>query len=160
MAKKKKNEVAATTQESVGREEVAAFLGDIATKIVESDRSFIHSAIALNQILRVPNAHEIFDEDLKQQARDLWLKIKSTGLQLTDPPLIFGTPDLSSNSELQSADGEPEDNSEAIVIELRPRKEDEDKNKKNSRQAADDDDYVDDDFDDDDDDSDEEENTI
>lgn len=78
------------------REEVESFLADIANKVVESQGSYLHSVLALNHLMQSTNAHEIFDENLKQQARDLWLKIRASGFQLTNPPLLFGVPDAAS----------------------------------------------------------------
>lgn len=89
---------------SYTRKEVAGFIAEISKKIVDSNTAFFHSMITLNTLLRLPNAEEIFDEELKEQARDLWLKLKSTGLQLTDPPLLFGVPNITSE-EKGSDDG-------------------------------------------------------
>ncbi len=71
------------------REELQQTLESIARSVVGSHSTYMHSMILLDHLLRLPNAREIFDEDSKEQARDLWLKIKSTGLQLNDPPLLF-----------------------------------------------------------------------
>lgn len=75
------------------REEVQAFLDDIGEKVIASNEGYIHSVVALNQLLRLPNAEELFDDDLKAQMRDLWIKLKSLGIQLNDPPLLFGLPE-------------------------------------------------------------------
>lgn len=74
------------------RAEVQEVLDEIAKRFVASGSAYMHSMLLLNHILRLPNASEIFDDGLKDQAKDLWLKVKSTGLQLTDPPLLFGMP--------------------------------------------------------------------
>jgi hypothetical protein len=44
-------------------------------------------------MMRLPNAAELFDDELKAQMKDLWIKLKSTGIKLTDPPLLFGLPE-------------------------------------------------------------------
>ena len=72
------------------REEVQEALSSIAQQVVGSQTAYLHSMVLLNQLLRLPNAVELFDADLKSQARDLWVKIKSSGLQLADPPLLAG----------------------------------------------------------------------
>lgn len=74
------------------KEDVRDALAVIAEKIVEPHAAFAHAVLFLDRLLRSPAASEIFDEDLKTQARDLWLKVKSTGFQLADPPFLFGTP--------------------------------------------------------------------
>ncbi len=72
------------------RADIAQFLSEIARSVVSTNTTYMHSMLALNQILRLPYAPEILDQDLKDQMRDLWLKVKSSGLQLVDPPLLFG----------------------------------------------------------------------
>jgi len=71
------------------RAEVDSFLDEITQRITESDDYFMHSMLAINQILRQPKARDWLDDDLKTRIRDLWLKIKSTGLELKDPPILF-----------------------------------------------------------------------
>ena len=83
---------AANEAKTYTRAEVQGILDEIAKKFVASGSAYMHSMLLLNHILRLPNAAELFDDGLKEQARDLWLKVKSTGLQLTDPPLLFGLP--------------------------------------------------------------------
>ncbi len=70
--------------------EVVDFLTDIELKLTESDTTSVHSLIALNQLLRADNAADIFQGEVKDRAKDVWMKIKSRGLDLVDPPLLFG----------------------------------------------------------------------
>ena len=81
--------MAAGDKKSMTKKEVTAFLAEIENQIVDSDQNYLHSMLALNEVLRQPNAHKVLDKGLKEQARDLWLKIKSTGLELEDPPILF-----------------------------------------------------------------------
>jgi hypothetical protein len=83
------------------RSEVREILDAIAHKIIESNTVYMHSMLLINKLLRLPNAREIFDADLKQLARDLWIKMKSTGLQLNDPPLLFAESDLTNGATKQ-----------------------------------------------------------
>ena len=76
------------------KKELEAFLSDIACQVVEGGAPPIHSIIALDRILRQPNSHEILDDGLKSQARDLWVKVKSSGFELEDPPILFGAPSV------------------------------------------------------------------
>ena len=79
-------------QKTYTREEIKVFLADIAQRVLRSDAPLTHSLVAIDRLLRLPNAAELFDEDIKRQLRDLWIKLKSTGLQLSDPPMLFGLP--------------------------------------------------------------------
>ena len=80
----------AEEQKVYTRKDLQEFLDAIARECVTGSAGYIHSMFALNKLLRLPNATDLFDEKLKSQAKDLWLKLKSTGLQLNDPPLLFG----------------------------------------------------------------------
>lgn len=112
--------------------ELREFLDDISAKIVAASPSYLHPVIALNHLLTQPNAQALFaDEELKQQARDIWIKAKSTGLQLNDPPLLFGHPEIkAAEKHLEDSDG-----TEEVVIDmtrfeqLRDKSEDESKKK-------------------------------
>ena len=105
-AKERKNVVPAAGADDrrYTRDEIAAFLGEIAKNLVKSNNTQLHSMIALNEIIQLPYAREVLDRDLLEQARDLWLKIKSSGLQLVDPPLLFGD-DVALPAEYDLSDG-------------------------------------------------------
>lgn len=75
------------------REEVAEFLRNLSGKPLDRDGLYLHCLIGLNHLLSLPNVNELFDEELKTEARDLWKKIKARGLELVDPPLLFGQPE-------------------------------------------------------------------
>lgn len=74
------------------KKDITSFLADISENLETSSNGCIHSVLALNNLLRQPNAEKLFDEATKKQAQEIWVKIKSTGLQLGDPPLLFGLP--------------------------------------------------------------------
>lgn len=88
------------------REQFASYLNEIAKNIITSDATYMHSMLALNHLLRRPEAESVLDADLKNQARDIWLKVKSCGLQLVDPPLLFGSSvALPADFDLESGQG-------------------------------------------------------
>jgi len=91
MKKEKDKEVKVTEilAVPVTKESIRDSLELVARSVVGTQSSYMHSMILLDNLFRLPNARELFDEDLKEQAKDLWKKIKSTGLQLNDPPLLF-----------------------------------------------------------------------
>lgn len=76
------------------KDELRAFVTDIESQVVENNIPTVHTMLALNDILKSANAHELLDEDMKSHLRDLWLKVKGAGLELMDPPLLFGAPPL------------------------------------------------------------------
>ncbi len=95
------------------REDIVAFLNEISQNIVASSSSYFHSMLALNTLLRLPHARTVFDKELVDQARDLWVKLRSTGLHLTDPPLLFAgsSPVVSDAREQQDGAAAPRGNS-------------------------------------------------
>ena len=89
MKKEKEAKLPELEKASIDKEGIRNTLESVARSVVGTQSSYMHSMILLDNLCRLPNARELFDDDLKEQAKDLWLKIKSTGLQLNDPPLLF-----------------------------------------------------------------------
>jgi len=74
--------------------ELESFVADIARRVVDSNSAYLHSFLALNQLLRQPEMASILDDELREQMRDIWVKLmKSTGLQMENPPILFGVRD-------------------------------------------------------------------
>lgn len=78
------------------KREVQLFVADVSKRVLEPGTSHLHSVLALNHMLRQSNMPELLDADLKEQMKDLWIKLKSTGMQLNDPPILFGVGGASS----------------------------------------------------------------
>ncbi|MCC6220745.1 MAG: hypothetical protein IT291_05845 [Deltaproteobacteria bacterium] len=74
------------------REDVAEFIAEIAARVAENKVPSLHTMLALDRLLRIPNSVEIFDDELKNKAKELWHHIKAIGAELQDPPLLFGAP--------------------------------------------------------------------
>ena len=85
---------AETKSQTMTKKEVKTYLADISEKLAEAELPHLHTLVALDRLFRLPNAREIFDEDLSSQAKQLWHKLKASGIDLTDPPLLFGTDNL------------------------------------------------------------------
>ena len=75
------------------KREVSGFLTDLSEHVADSQGNYLHSLIALNELLSQPNAEKLFDSELKAKAKEIWIKLKSSGLELNDPPLLFGAPE-------------------------------------------------------------------
>ncbi len=90
---KKSSESTSKTTNSVSRQALADFISDISSKSVSPNESLLHCAVAINQILINPETSLLLDEDLKSQLKDVWLKLKNTGIDLIDPPGLFGLPE-------------------------------------------------------------------
>jgi hypothetical protein len=43
----------------------------------------------MNFVLNLPNIYNLLDNENKELARDIWLRIKQSGMQLRNPPMLF-----------------------------------------------------------------------
>lgn len=89
----------AAEEKVYSKSELQAFMSDVAAQVVDHNLPSIHTMLALDHALRLANVREILDEDLKAQARDLWAKVKASGLHLSDPPILFGYPPLEEDEQ-------------------------------------------------------------
>ena len=76
------------------REELVTFFTEIGASLVQTDPAPLQALIALNNVLASPDIRKVMDDDLTEQAKDLWAKLKSTGVQISNPPLLFGYPEI------------------------------------------------------------------
>lgn len=93
-ATKKSSETTSTKSKSnVSRQALADYISDISAKCLNPNESLLHCNIAINQILTNSESVSLLDEDLKSQLRDVWSKLKNMGIQMEDPPVLFGLPE-------------------------------------------------------------------
>jgi len=90
---KKSSENISKTTNSISRQALADFIADISAKSISPNESLLHCAVAINQILTNSETALLLDEDLKSQLKDVWLKLRNTGIDLIDPPALFGLPE-------------------------------------------------------------------
>lgn len=101
MAKATKKAKAETGSKStVTKETLLEFVQDIHQKANQADESRIHCAIAMNQILTNADYVGALNDESKQLLKEVWHKLKSEGIQLVDPPLLFGLPEGFDQEEL------------------------------------------------------------
>jgi hypothetical protein len=112
-AKDLKSDVGLTEQETKD------FLAEIEKRLVARDGSELAAMVALNQILKAPNAFQLLQGDLKEQIKDLWLKLKASGLTLEDPPILFGLP--ANFSQLEEGE-EVEEKEEKLEVPVKMKK--------------------------------------
>ena len=90
------------------KKELEAFVAEISRKVVDSNPAYLHAMLSLNHLLRLPTLKELMDDDLKEQLKDIWVKLKTTGiLQLQDPPILFGIPDNAINFDEPAEGADP-----------------------------------------------------
>ena len=71
------------------RTDLKAFLLSIRDKMEDQTAAPIYALSALNHVMIQPGVYAWLDNDNKEIARDIWLRLKQAGLQLRNPPLLF-----------------------------------------------------------------------
>lgn len=106
------------------RDELKVYLTEIEQRVIEGNTAYMHSLVAMNELLRRPEVPSLLDNELKTQMQDIWIKLKSTGLQLVDPPLLFGLPQgFGAVQEDQIEEDEAEELQEIAAQESKRKKE-------------------------------------
>ena len=83
------------------KKQVKAYLADIEKKVINREGADMASLVAINDLLSLPNAEQLLDTELRTQIKDLWIKLKSGGIQVDDPPLLFGLPEGFGEEEVE-----------------------------------------------------------
>ncbi len=61
----------------------------IRDRMTEGVAAPINALSAMNHILNIPEVSSLLNKENKEVARDIWLRIKQSGVQLKNPPLLF-----------------------------------------------------------------------
>lgn len=69
--------------------DLKAFLQSVRDKMTEEVAAPIYAMSAMNRVLNMSNIYDLLDNDNKEIARDIWLRLKQAGMQLHTPPLLF-----------------------------------------------------------------------
>lgn len=80
------------------KEELKSFLLSIRDKMAEQSAASIFAVSAVHHVLNLPNIYSLLDNENKEIARDIWLRLKQAGLQLRNPPLLFKPEEEESHS--------------------------------------------------------------
>lgn len=79
------------------KEDLKVFLLNVRDKMMDEQAAAVYAMSALNYVLTVDNVYGLLDNENKELARDIWLRLKQSGLQLKNPPLLFGEEGGSTN---------------------------------------------------------------
>lgn len=95
-SKTKAEKVVETTHKAVGEvsteSDLKALLLNVRDKLVEQSAAPIFAVATMNQILISPEVYSLLNDESKEIARDIWLRIKQSGFQVSNPPMLFGQP--------------------------------------------------------------------
>jgi hypothetical protein len=89
----KKSKSTDSKSDVISKEMLIDYINEISEKTLQKDESRLHSVIALNQILSDNEKVSMLDEEMKDQLREIWSRIRGAGIQLLDPPALFGLPE-------------------------------------------------------------------
>ncbi|RMD85784.1 MAG: hypothetical protein D6808_04635 [Candidatus Dadabacteria bacterium] len=65
------------------------FLTEIRDKMSDGTSAPIYSLSSLRYLLNLPNIYDILDENNREIARDIWLRLKQSGFHVKAPPMLF-----------------------------------------------------------------------
>lgn len=95
MAKKSNEETKKSTEQSAhptsigSTAELKNFLIALQDKM-NGDAAPIFAVSAMNHVLSLPEIYNYLDTESRELMRAIWLKLKSSGATLRQPPLLFG----------------------------------------------------------------------
>ena len=70
--------------------DLKAFLLNLRDKMAEETAPPVFAFTVMNQILTTPDISGLLNNDNKEIARDVWLRIKQAGFQARNPAMLFG----------------------------------------------------------------------
>lgn len=68
--------------------ELKIFLISLQDKL-NGDAAPIYAVSAMNHILNLPNIYELLDTETREMMRAIWLKLKASGANVRQPPMLF-----------------------------------------------------------------------
>lgn len=87
---KKEKPVDQAITEITSAEDLKRFLTVIRDKMADDSSAPIYSAAVMNYLFNSPSTFSFFTSEVKEVAQEVWIKLKAKGLQVRNPPLLFG----------------------------------------------------------------------
>lgn len=78
--------------------QLKSFLNSIRDKMGDNSAAPIYAMSAMNHVLTHSAVYDLLDNENKEIARDIWLRIKQSGLQVRMPGLLFSTEEIEAGS--------------------------------------------------------------
>lgn len=72
------------------KKDLKTFLILVKSRMDEGISAPIYSLAALNYVLTLENVYDLLDDECKELAREIWVVLKRSGLNLKNPPVLFG----------------------------------------------------------------------
>jgi hypothetical protein len=69
--------------------ELKEYLNLIKDKLASNQIAPVYALSAVNSVMSDKTAHDLFDNANIELAKEIWLKLKKSGFQLDNPPMLF-----------------------------------------------------------------------
>lgn len=89
-------------QEIKTKAHLKAFLNNIRDRIADNGAAPIYAMSAMNHVMTLPVVYDLLDNENKEIARDIWLRIKQSGLQVRMPSLLFSQDEIDAGASTVS----------------------------------------------------------
>lgn len=76
--------------ELVTPQDLKTFLTQVRQKMIEEASPPIYTMAAINLVLNRPDIYQLMTPESEEIARDIWTRLKHRGIQVRNPPLLFG----------------------------------------------------------------------
>lgn len=74
--------------------DLKSFLQGVLDKMKEENgAAAIYVVSAMNYVLNIPQVYDYLNNENRELARDIWLRLKQSGFQVKNPPILFGETD-------------------------------------------------------------------
>lgn len=78
--------------------DLKSFLLNVRDKMADETAPPVYAFAVMNQILTTPDIFPMLNNENKEIARDIWLRIKQAGFQARNPSMLFGADEEIENS--------------------------------------------------------------
>ena len=98
MKEKKENarkETTTAVARACGPEEISSkndlrqFLTALRTRMEAREVAPVYVCNAMQHVFNLPDVDSLFDQENREIARAIWMKLKQAGVQLANPPMLF-----------------------------------------------------------------------
>ncbi len=76
-------------KELTSKAELKTFLNEIKKRVFEESTPAIYAVGAMNHVMTLPTIYDLLDNDNRELMREIWTRLKVSGIQLRNPPLLF-----------------------------------------------------------------------
>ena len=74
----------------LSKSDLKVFLLNVSDRLADGTGPIIHVTSAMNHVLNLEGIYEFLDNENKELARDIWLRVKKAGVHMHSPPMLFG----------------------------------------------------------------------